>query len=566
MSQMASQAVSALRENQSLQQTVGEAVEGATEGFALDPGDFLAAREQGTSVGTRIEQQSGSLQDAGEVLNKSTAEQSQAGEVTNVIVPMVLPSRGMLRMILGFLLVAGLVAVGVAGSLVSTVLDSAVVFFGPHYWVLVGLVAAYGWWRRSVVMVPEGCQALVTKFGKLEQTVGPGRTTLLNPWKRVSYIVNTTRQYPFNAPIREAPTQSGVKASVDLFLQFRIEDPAQFVFVLGSTGGFSDKLQNAISEVTRSLIYQQRAEDIYDLVGESTDELLDSLNEQFLPAVRLTNANITHAEPSSKEYRMDLASPEMVRMAKDAYTHEYELQLRKEQNEGDLNKELASLQENLSAIRAEIATHQAQMDTAFERETHRAKALARQRYVEAESTANANAALLEAQALDIGAASAAEAPEILEYRFQREVLDKLEGVAGHLPQVVQVGDRDEDGLDFLAIARQLVGSRDAALFSDSDMAAVRERMHEIQARIQERQSEIDALSDVGPEAAEAAEGAGRPDAAGSHEGASADTVEEIRQSVTDESIAQRVEGLGDSGAGGNGFGAGPDAASEEGEA
>lgn len=557
MSQMASQAVSALRDNQNLQEAVGDAVEGATEGFTLDPGDFLAAREQGTSVGTRIEQETSSLQDAGEVLNKSTAERSQGGDVTNVIVPMVLPSRGILRLILAFLLVAGLVAVGVVGSLASTVLDSAAVFVGPHYWVLVGLVAAYGWWRRSVVMVPEGCQALVTKFGKLEQTVGPGRTTLLNPWKRVSYIVNTTRQYPYNAPIREAPTQSGVKASVDLFLQFRIEDPAQFVFVLGSTGGFSDKLQNAISEVTRSLIYQQRAEDIYDLVGESTDELLGSLNEQFLPAVRLTNANITHAEPSSKEYRMDLASPEMVRMAKDAYTHEYELQLRKEQNEGDLNKELASLQENLSAIRAEIATHQAQMDTAFERETHRAKALARQRYVEAESTANANAALLEAQALDIGAASAAEAPEILEYRFQREVLDKLEGVAERLPQVIQVGDRDEDGLDFLAIARQLVGSRDATLFSDDDMAVVRERMGDIQARIQERQSEIDALRDVGPDTATAQEG---------HEGVSADTVEEIRQSVTDESIAQRVEGLGESGAGENASGARPGATSDEGEA
>ena len=44
---------------------------------------------------------------------------------------------------------------------------------------------------------------------------------------------------------------------------------------------------------TRALIYEQRAEDIYDLVGESTQKFLDSLNEQFLPAVRFTNANIS---------------------------------------------------------------------------------------------------------------------------------------------------------------------------------------------------------------------------------------------------------------------------------
>lgn len=573
--QAARQAVSTARE-QGLPQAAGDAAETVsqtTEGFSLDPRDFLAARDQSESVGTRIDQKSVSLNEVGEVLGKSGGERSDEGDYTNVIVPMVLPSR---RMFLALIPVLLLVAIGLVGLLATTVVEDAVVFFGPHYWVLVAVVAAFVWWRRSVVMVPEGCHALITKFGKVEQTVGPGRTTLFSPWKRVSYILNTTREYPYNAPIREAPTQSGVKASVDLFLQFRIEDPAEFVFVLGATGGFSDKLQNAISEVTRSLIYQQRAEDIYDLVGESTEELLQTLNEQFLPAVRLTSANITHAEPSSQEYRMDLASPEMVRMAKDAYTHEYELKLRKQQNEGDLNKELASLQENLSGIQAEIAGHQARMDTAFERETHRAKAIARQRFVEAESTANANAALLEAQALDIGAASAAEAPEILDYRFQRETLDKLEAVAEHLPQVVQLGgsgEHQEGELDYLAIARQLVGSGDATLFSEADMDAIRGRMEAIRARIDERESEIaelrqqndakdgvleagtpgDTAADpaAGPDAG--AQGAGGQDveaamAAGSAEAettANAETVEEIRRSVTDESIARRVQQLGD---------------------
>jgi regulator of protease activity HflC (stomatin/prohibitin superfamily) len=323
--------------------------------------------------------------------------------------------------------------------------------------------------------------------------------TLFNPWKRVSYVVNTTREYPFNAPISEAPTQQGVKASVDLFLQFRIEDPAEFIFVLGSVSGFQAKLQNAISEVTRSLIYAQRAEDIYDLVGESTIGMLDSLNQQFLPAVRLTDVNITHAEPSSQEYRMDLAAPEMVRVAKEAYTYEYELQLRKEQNEGDLTKELAGLQETLSAIHAEIAGYQAQMDTALERASNQAKAQAGQRLVEAESTAKANSALLEAQALDIRALSAAEAPEILDYRFQTDLLDKLESVAAHMPRVVQVGESGD--IDFLALARQLIGGRDATLFSSEDMAAIRSRMSEIQHRVSGRENEISELLGTGSPAA-----------------------------------------------------------------
>ncbi|GIH95016.1 SPFH domain-containing protein [Planobispora siamensis] len=458
------------------------------KGFALNPADFLAARDQGVSTGTIIEARSASLNEAGEIVNRSFSERGENGEAVHVISPVVIPKGTTARVVLPLILLA---ALGVVGLVATGLPDSARVLFGVHYWVVLVLAATFLWWRRSVVMVPEGCQALITKFGKLVHTADPGRVTLFNPWKRVSYIVNTTREYPFNAPIREAPTQQGVKASVDLFLQFRIENPAEFIFVLGSVSGFQAKLQNAISEVTRSLIYSQRAEEIYDLVGESTLGMLESLNQQFLPAVRLTDVNITHAEPSSQEYRMDLAAPEMIRVAKEAYTYEYELQLRKEQNEGDLVKELAGLQEQLSAIHAEIAGYQARMDTALERASHQAKAQAGQRLVEAESTAKANAALLEAQALDIRALSAAEAPEILDYRFQQDMLDKLEAVASHLPRMVQVGETVD--LDLLALAQQLVGSRETALFSEADMAAIRARVAEIGQRVASREAEISAL-------------------------------------------------------------------------
>ena len=372
-----------------------------------------------------------------------------------------------------------------------------------------------------------------------EEVVDAGRILLFNPWKQVSYIVNTAKEYPYNAPIREAPTAGRVNASVDLFLQFRIEDPAEYIFTVGGVRGFSDKLENAISEMTRALIYEQNAEDIYDLVGESTQKFLESLNKQFLPAVRFTNANITHAEPSSQEYRMDLASPEMVRVAKEAYTYQYELRLRKEQDEGELNKELASLRETLSAIQAEVASYQAQIDIARERETNRANARARQRMVEAESTANANAALLEAQALDIRAVSGAGAPEILEYRFQQDVLDRLESVAGRLPQVVQVGENGGQSLDFLSIAREMIGTSGESIYTPEDMQAIRERMEEIQERIKDRESEIEDLISV--EQAVTDDEPQEPEAA---EEETSERLEEIRQSVTDEAVKERVERIG----------------------
>src|SRR5918992_4084413 len=539
-----------------VRQRAREAVEEFTEGeqfeeFQADPEDFLSARERGGgTAGTRIEQQSAALTDVAEIINRSFPEREASGQFVNAISPVVIPNRQSLfwRLLpIGLLLIfvfLGILAVVVLGSL-PQVGGLALAVFGPHFWLLLVAVALFVWWRQSVVMVPDGCRAVITRFGRLEEVVDAGRTLLFNPWRQVSYIVNTAREYPYNAPIREAPTAGRVNASVDLFLQVRIEDPAEFIFTVGGVKGFADKLQNAISEMTRALIYEQNAEDIYDLVGENTQKFLESLNQQFLPAVRFTNANITHAEPSSQEYRMDLAAPEMVRVAKEAYTYQYELQLKKEQNEGELNKELAGLRETLSAIQAEIATYQAQIDTARERETNRANSRARQRMVEAESSANANAALLEAQALDIRAVSSAAAPEILEYRFQQDVLERLAAVADRLPRVVQVGDSGGK-VDFLEIARGMVGTGSEPLFTPEDMRAIRERMAEIQARIRERGAEIDRLvsapepvAEGSPPAESAAQEAARVEAA------NAERVEEIRKSVTDERIQQRVEEIGD---------------------
>jgi regulator of protease activity HflC (stomatin/prohibitin superfamily) len=478
---------------------LGKAAASGQLDLGVDPVDFPAARDLGGSVDTVMEQRMVPLDEAGEVLNRSELRR-QDGEQVHVICPMVIPrGRSLVTMLPVLLLpvigVAAAAAIGVAGGDVLTN-----PYFGVHYWVLSLLAVGFVWWRQGMVMVPDGCAALITRFGKLEQVVGPGRIILLNPWKRVSYILNTTREYPFNAPVREAPTKGGVKASIDLFIQFRISDPVEFVYTLGAVRGFEEKLGNAVSETIRSLIYEQSAADIYNMVGEETGRLLDQLNQQFRPAVELTNANITHAEPSDRKYRMDLAAPEMVRVAKDAYTHEYALQLRKEQDEGDLIKELASLQETLSAIQADIAQYQAQMDTALERETNRAEATARQRYVLAESEAKANAALLEAQALDIRAVTVAEAPEILEYRYQREVLDRLEEVAGHLPQLVRIGGSADPngavGIDLLQLAREMVGERGNELFTAADMADMRTRLTEVAQRIADRQQEINALRDA----------------------------------------------------------------------
>lgn len=476
-----------------LQTAIKAAAEIADE-FQIDPKDFFSARERSGSIGTQIEQLTASLTSAAQVLNSSVPKEDESGGYTNVISPVVMPKDS--RSYLWIFVALALAFVGLVGLAFSSLLPLSGVsgfIFGPQFWLLwVGYVV-FSIWRNSFVMIPDGCQALITKYGKVEEIVGPGRKWLLHPLKRVSYVVNVTKEYPYNAPIRQAPTQERVEASVDLFLQFRIEEPSEFIFTLGGAPGFSEKLHNAISEVTRALIYEQKAENIYDLIGESTQSMLESLNRQFLPAVRFVNANITHAEPSNQEYRMDLAAAELVKVAKEAYTYQYELSLRKEQDEGDLNKELASLREQLSEIKAEIATYQAQMNTANEKAVNRANAYARQLLIEAESEAKANAAMLEAQALDIKALNSARYPEILEYRFRQETLDKIEATADKLPQIINIGPASDNNINFMAVARQMLGVKEKPLYTPEAMRAIQEKMEEIQARIDQRSKEIEDL-------------------------------------------------------------------------
>lgn len=476
------------------------------EQFQIDAKDFLSARQTGDTAGTQIAQMVTTLEQASEVLNRSFPQENKGkggSNYTNIISPVVVPkSSGTLM----YLSVPFLLAViGAFGFTFSRTFNAIVelfggqggpsAFFGVHYWLLLFALIVVILIRSRVVMIPDGTQALITKYGKLEDTVGPGRYVLWHLRKKVSYLVNTTKEYPYNAPIREAPTSGRVSASVDLFLQFRIEDPELFIFRLGGVNGFSEKLHNAISEVTRALIYEQKAETIYDLVGESTQSLVDSLNRQFSGAVRFVNANITHAEPASQEYRMDLAAPEVVKVAKEAYTYQYELNLRKSQDEGDLNREQAELRQTLSEIRAKIATYQAKIDTAHEKAINKANAYARQLLIEAESEAKANAALLEAQSLDIRTVNSAYYPEILEYRYKQEVLDKVQAIGYRLPKLINLGAAAENKIDFMTIAYDMLGVEDKPLYTEADIQAIHGRSADIMKRIKNRMSQLDELVD-----------------------------------------------------------------------
>ncbi|MEU8661246.1 SPFH domain-containing protein [Actinoplanes philippinensis] len=319
-----------------------------------------------------------------------------------------------------------------------------------------------------MVMVPDGCAALITRFGKLEQVVGPGRIILLNPWKRVSYILNTTREYPFNAPVREAPTKGGVKASIDLFIQFRISDPVEFVYTLGAVRGFEEKLGNAVSETIRSLIYEQLAADIYNMVGEKTGRLLDQLNQQFRPAVELPNANITHAEPSDRKYRVDLAAPEMVRVAKESAAYEQEWGLTRKRRIDQLQMDIerakkvrdariVEVKASLNKAREQVAQLLEEQETNAQRVRFEIETRGRSGLIAAENEAKAQQRLAQAYR---------DNRAVLQYELALRRLEVGAELAGKAPQPVVVRTDGDGGADTSALATLLAAQllpRPAAL-------------------------------------------------------------------------------------------------------
>jgi hypothetical protein len=75
------------------------------------------------------------------------------------------------------------------------------------------------------------------------------------------------------------------------------------------------------------------------------------------------------------------------------------------------------------------------------------------------------------------------------------VLNKVSAVANKLPQVVNLGSSDENSINFMEVARQMMGVEDKPLYTPEQLRAIRARAKEIMARIKERMAQLDELMD-----------------------------------------------------------------------
>ena len=80
----------------------------------------------------------------------------------------------------------------------------------------------------------------------------------------------------------------------------------------------------------------------------------------------------------------------------------------------------------------------------------------------------------------------------------REFVYTLQAIADKLPQIINIGPADENKINFMAVAQQMLGVKDTPLYSAEDMRAIRDKMNVIKARIEDRSRQIQELS-AGPE-------------------------------------------------------------------
>src|SRR5699024_3535208 len=114
--------------------------EGGAPGFDLNERDFPSAGGESGSPGTQINSDHVPLDEAAERLSRSHYDMGASGPV-HVITPMVMPKGRKLRAMLPVIL---LVVIGIAGSLLLLPFDGMTLgVFGPHFWVLVVLLAAF---------------------------------------------------------------------------------------------------------------------------------------------------------------------------------------------------------------------------------------------------------------------------------------------------------------------------------------------------------------------------------------------------------------------------------------
>lgn len=239
------------------------------------------------------------------------------------LVPVVIPKD---RRGFGWIILAGIGLYFLLTMLMAIMAGNAIIAVPAALMMLLifGITSIF-WILGAIVEIEQGTTGIESHYGKITGTLSPGRHYLFWPWQKVEFIVDTSTEIPYTAPVLACPTRDNVPLkSIEFFLKFRIEDPIAFVRNIGASN-FDLVLSSAVQDAIRQRSRQVETERAYDLRGSDVGDMQDYLNRQMQRyGVRIIGANIPDVQLPD-QYQQHLATREKVSKELTAYEREWEL-------------------------------------------------------------------------------------------------------------------------------------------------------------------------------------------------------------------------------------------------
>ncbi len=379
------------------------------------------------------------------------------GDLVPVVIPKDNRGYGFLfwfSMALFFLLSAVLAAL--SGSVMSAFWALPATFLS----VIAAAIGAFSWWRQAIVEIEEGTTGILSSWGKIIATLPPGRKYLWFPWQKVDYIVDTSTEIPYTAPVLSTPTMENVPLkSIEFFLKFRIEEPVAFVRNIGASN-FDTVLSSAVQDAIRRRSRRVETAKAYDLRGSDVGDMQEELNRQMkLYGVRITGANIPDVQLPD-QYQQDLSTREKVAKELFAYEKEWELQSKRRTDGLELQIEQAKKERDAKRIRVREAINKARQDVALMLEEKKADAEKIRLEIETSGTAQLRAAENEAKALQSLGETYRDNRALLQYQLEQRRLEVAQILMLNAPRPVVItvpanGGGETSALTTLMLAQML---------------------------------------------------------------------------------------------------------------
>jgi regulator of protease activity HflC (stomatin/prohibitin superfamily) len=325
---------------------------------------------------------------------------------------------------------------------VTLSISTGLALFTFIFFIAIGMVS---WWFSAVVEIEEGTTGILSHYGKIQSTLRPGRHKLWWPWQKVEFIVDTSTEIPYTAPVLACPTRENVPLkSIEFFLKFRIVNPVLFVRNIGASN-YDMVLSSAVQDAIRRRSRQVETARAYDLRGSDVRDMQSYLNRQMQRyGVQITGANIPDVQLPN-QYRENLATQERVAKELVAYEKEWELVRKRRQDILLMEIERAKKERDEKLIMVNEAMNKAREDVARMLQEQETEAEKIRLEIEAQGQAELTAAENEARALNRVGRSYRDNQAVLRYELELRRLTVAERLVLSAPRPVMVNSKNEDG-------------------------------------------------------------------------------------------------------------------------